>query len=61
MHRSVLLPGARVEEGATVCDSVLGPRSLVRPGAVVEAGSVLGDDVVVEAGQRVSGTKIPEG
>ncbi|HEX4868027.1 MAG TPA: NDP-sugar synthase [Acidimicrobiales bacterium] len=61
VHRSVLLPGARVEEGATVCDSVLGPRSLVRPGAVVEAGSVLGDDVVVEAGQRVSGTKIPEG
>jgi mannose-1-phosphate guanylyltransferase len=61
VHRSVLLPGARVEAGASVCDSVLGPRSVVGAGARVEAGSVLGDDVVVEAGQRVSGTKIPEG
>lgn len=58
---SVLLPGAVVEEGAVVTGSVVGHRAHVNSAAVVEAGSVLGDDVVISAGQRVAGAKIPEG
>jgi len=59
--RSVILPGAAIAARAIVRDSVVGPRAVVGPGAVVESGSVIGDDVVVEPGQYVSGRKIPEG
>jgi mannose-1-phosphate guanylyltransferase len=57
---SVVLRGATVRRGSVVRDSIVGPRATIEEGAMVEDGSVLGDDVVVLAGSRVSGERIPE-
>lgn len=59
VERSVLLPGATVARGAIVRDSIVGPRACVGAGAVVEAGTVLGDDVVVDDGDHLSGVRAP--
>ncbi len=53
---SVLLPGATVEEGATVTRAILGENSVIRAGAVFGSEdpgkdiAVIGDDCVVEKG-----------
>ena len=53
---SVLLPGATVEDGATVTRAILGENSVIRAGAVFgsedpkEAIAVIGDDFIVEEG-----------
>ncbi len=53
---SVLLPGATVEEGATVTRAILGENSVIRAGAVFGSDdpekdiAVIGDDCVVEKG-----------
>ncbi|MBR5641478.1 MAG: glucose-1-phosphate adenylyltransferase [Firmicutes bacterium] len=53
---SVLLPGAAVEEGATVNRAILGENSVIRAGAVFgsedpkEDIAVIGDDFIVEKG-----------
>lgn len=57
---SLLLPGAVVRTGAVVRSSIIGPRVIVEADAVVQDGSVIGDDVVVTAGARVSGKRVPE-
>lgn len=57
---SVLLAGAFVRSGASVRDAIIGPRALIETGAEVVDGSVIGDDVVVPADARVSGSRIPE-
>lgn len=60
VSRSLLLPGAVVRAGAVVRDSIIGPRVTVEADAVVQDGSVIGDDVVVAAGTRMSGKRVPE-
>ncbi|MEX2293813.1 MAG: NDP-sugar synthase [Acidimicrobiales bacterium] len=57
---SLVLAGAVVRAGASVHDSIIGPRVTVEAGAVVQDGSVIGDDVVVAAGERVTGKRVPE-
>ena len=52
IRRSILGAGVRVDEGATVRDSVLLPGSIVGPGATVER-SVLGRGARVGEGARV--------
>ena len=53
---SVLLPGATVEEGATVTRAILGENSVIKAGAVFGSDdpekdiAVIGDDCVVEKG-----------
>lgn len=59
VERSAVLPRGRVEAGARVVDSVIGPGAVVGAGAVV-AGSVLGADVMVEAGAHLTDRKVPE-
>jgi mannose-1-phosphate guanylyltransferase len=59
VERSAILPGARVEGGARVVDSVIGHGAVVGAGASV-TDSVLGRDVVVAPGAVVSGQRIPE-
>jgi len=68
VERSVLLAGARVEQGAKASDSILGAGVVVGSGAVVSDGAILGDGVVVEkgnvlaAGVRVGpGVHLPPG
>ncbi len=58
---SLVLPGAVIRAGSVVSNAIIGPRVTVEAGAVVEDGSVIGDDVVVRAGTRVSGQRVPEG
>jgi mannose-1-phosphate guanylyltransferase len=60
VRRSALLPGAVVEAGAEVLDSVVGPGAVVGAGARVIGGSVLGDGVEVAPGDVVDGRRIPE-
>ncbi len=57
---SVVLPGASIGPGALVRDSIIGPGATIGADAIVEKGSVIGDDVVVPAGSRVSGRRVPE-
>ena len=57
---AVLLPGAVVGAGAVVRDAIIGARARVGDGAVVDGGAVLGDDVAVEPGDEVHGSRIPE-
>lgn len=58
---SLVLPGAVIRAGAAVHHSIIGPRVAVEAGALVQDGSVIGDDVVVAAGARVVGKRVPEG
>jgi mannose-1-phosphate guanylyltransferase len=57
---SVVLPGAAIRAGAIVRDAIVGPGAVIESGAEVLDGSVVGDDVIVPAGERVSGGRIPE-
>jgi NDP-sugar pyrophosphorylase family protein len=57
---SVVLPGAAIRRGAEVRDAIIGPRATIESDAIVEAGSVVGDGVVVTAGSRLSGKRVPE-
>jgi len=56
---AVLLDGAHVRESAVVHGSVLGRNVVVGPGAVVNELSVLGDGWVVQAGDVLSGARLP--
>lgn len=56
---SVLLPGATVAPEATVDGSVIGPGAVVGEHAVVRDLSVVGADVLIDAGARVEGDKVP--
>ncbi len=54
-ERSVLLSGARIEEGAKVFDSIIGADVIVGSGAIVGDGAVLGDNVVIDEGNVLAG------
>lgn len=56
---SVLLPGATVEPGARVHRSLVGAGAVIGRDAVVEGLSVVGDHVVVDAGARLDGSRVP--
>ncbi len=56
---SVLLPGAAVAAGAAVDDSVVGAQAVIGESAVVRDLSVVGSGVVIDAGARVEGDKVP--
>jgi mannose-1-phosphate guanylyltransferase len=60
VKRAALLPGARVEAGAEVVDSIVGPGAVIRAGARVVAGSVIGAGITVAAGEVVEGRRLPE-
>ncbi|MDD5799641.1 MAG: glucose-1-phosphate adenylyltransferase [Coriobacteriales bacterium] len=53
---SILFPGARVEEGATVVNAVMGENSVVKAGATLgdpnEETIAIGDDDVIEKGDE---------
>ena len=51
----VLLPGARVCAGATVSDSIVGPRATIGAGAILESTCVIGHDVIVPGGSILRG------
>lgn len=54
-ERSVLLAGARIEQGGKVSDSIIGANSVIGSGAVVGDGAVLGDNVVIAEGNVLAG------
>ncbi|HEX9342369.1 MAG TPA: NDP-sugar synthase [Actinomycetota bacterium] len=54
-ERSVLLAGARIEQGGKVFDSIIGAGVVVGSGAVVGDGAVLGDNVVIDEGNVLAG------
>ncbi|TMM10028.1 MAG: NDP-sugar synthase, partial [Actinobacteria bacterium] len=56
---SVLLPGAAVAAGAAVDDSVVGTQAVIGESAVVRDLSVVGAGVVIDAGARVEGDRVP--
>jgi len=56
---SVLLPGAAVAAGAAVDDSVVGAQAVIGESAVVRDLSVVGAGVVIDAGARVEGDRVP--
>ena len=57
---SLVLPGARIDDGASVRSSVLGPGSRVGAGASLE-GCVLGHGAQVPAGARLMGVPLDAG
>jgi mannose-1-phosphate guanylyltransferase len=60
VHDSVLLEAARVERGAVVERSILGPGSWVGEGARI-ADSMLGEGASVPAGERLDGARVGSG
>ncbi len=58
---SVLLPGARVAARATVERSIVGPGATVGQRCTLREVSVVGADVVVPAGTKLEGARVPEG
>lgn len=57
---SVILPGTVIRRGAEVRDSIVGQNVSVGEGAIVEQLSVIGDSVVIPAGARLAGRRVPE-
>ncbi len=57
---SVLLAGSHVLEAATVDSSIVGNRAVVGRDSHLTSMSIVGDDVVVEAGTRLAGARLPE-
>ena len=57
---AVLLPGAQVGRGAEVERSIVGTRSTVGAGARLVGLTVIGDDVVVEGGTELDGSRVPD-
>jgi mannose-1-phosphate guanylyltransferase/phosphomannomutase len=55
VERSVLLAGARIEQGGKVSDSILGADVVVGSGAVVSDGAILGDGAIIEEGNVLGG------
>lgn len=49
---SVIYEGVKIEEGATVCDSIIMPGSVIKSGAIVEY-AIVGENCVVGKGAQV--------
>lgn len=59
VDRAIIWAGARIGQGASVRECVIGERTSVGERGIVEAGAVVGDNVVLTAGGRVAaGQKI---
>lgn len=59
--RSAIWDGCTVEEGATVCDSIIGYNTRIAMGAYV-AGALIGDGVTIQSGARVEhGSRVAPG
>jgi mannose-1-phosphate guanylyltransferase len=56
---SLVLPGAVIGAGADVRGSIIGPRATVGAGASVADLTVLGEGVAVEAGDELTGARLP--
>jgi mannose-1-phosphate guanylyltransferase len=58
VSRSVLLAGARLEAGAQVVDSVIGPGGVLERGAVASDHTIVGAAAVVAERSRVAGARL---
>jgi ADP-glucose pyrophosphorylase len=54
----VLLFGARVEAGAQIVDSIVGPAAVVETEVIASDQSIIGPDAVVSAGTHVAGARV---
>jgi mannose-1-phosphate guanylyltransferase len=57
--RSVVLEHGCVARAASVLDAVIGAEATLEHGAVAAGGTVVGPSVVVAAGSRLSGARVP--
>jgi mannose-1-phosphate guanylyltransferase len=57
---SIIGSNCRIGAGAEVEDSVIGDNVVVGEGARIEEGSRIGPDVEVKAGEKISGTIVPD-
>jgi carbonic anhydrase/acetyltransferase-like protein (isoleucine patch superfamily) len=56
---AVVLEGGCVASQASVLDAVIGAEAILEHGAVAAGGTVVGPSVVVAAGSRLSGARVP--
>ena len=57
--RSVMLERACVANEASALDAVIGRQATLEPGAVAAGGTIIGASVVIAAGSRLSGARVP--
>jgi mannose-1-phosphate guanylyltransferase len=57
---STVLPGARIGRDSVIDGAIVGARSVIGVGAVLRGLSVIGDDVSVDPGAVLEGTKVPD-
>lgn len=59
VSRSVLLDGAHLSDGAVAIDAVIGPEAVLEAAVIARDLTVVGASVVVSAGSRLSGARVP--